>query len=166
MMQMKERVYSGQRRESFLWTCWSVFCICLALLVLIAVMNGSVREYMFPFSDTSSDSFIPLCLGMIICALAFKKMAKMRGTSVRITKDSIEVVEWYGRRWSMAIEKPVSVDRRMTVVLFWRIQVELPNPYAYRLKVGENETYLNLNDFSSPSLEAQQITEFLQSVAG
>ncbi len=164
---MKERVYSGQRREAFLWMCWSVLCIALALFILLALSNSNFGNLVLPSRARLPEGYICV-FGAAPCALFFKRAAKMVGASVHLRQERIEVTEWYGRKWSLAIEKPVWVDRRMRVKLFWGVGIEIPIPllsHVYRLKVGEYELYLNLAKFADPSSEVEQIVKFLQSAA-
>lgn len=96
-------------------------------------------------------------------ALFFLKVAQMRGTTVSIEEDHVEVREWYGRRWSFSLSVPAQIDHKMGMHLPFGVLLNLPVQFqhVFRIKSHQIDTYINLEAFPNPSSEIAWLSQFL-----
>lgn len=156
---MMEKEYPGERGEAMLWICLSVLCIALALAA--AVLGFFPANAYMPELQPWSLEYYIIIIGLVFCGLCFKKIAYMRGTSVRIMPGHIIMTTWLGRSYEFLAQPPLIIDRRMRLILVplvnLTITIPIPVKHIYRVQLDGKEVYINLESFSNQDSEIRVI---------
>lgn len=118
----------------------------LALLMLMVAIDsaGIINLKGEDGHSPNTIQAILFALGSVYCFLAFKKIARMRGTTVSFSDTSVLVREWFGRVYAFDLTATDRIDRRFHLGLPWFGGVDVPLPFAdgYRICHGKYETFL------------------------
>jgi hypothetical protein len=112
---MIEKEYLGERREAMLWAFFSVMCMVLAVA---ATTLGLVPDNVYVQGlHIWSFEYWTIILGLVFCGLSLRKIAHLRGTSIRIAPGYLIVTNWAGKSYKLPVKQPLFIDRNMTLAL-------------------------------------------------
>jgi hypothetical protein len=158
-----EKVYPGKRLEALLWA--SLFIVICPGIVLLQIF---VLPFLGHRSFTSNDILIGGAFFFVVTLTSGNigwQIAKWRGTTVILCKDSIKILEWYGRKKRLRSQLPISISRQSNIRFIGKSYVYVLPMFTWNAVVGKHAFHLRLDDIDDPFAEADFLEHRLQIMA-
>ena len=148
--------YKGRRIEVVVWLIWGWGMFAAGIFAMLW-QAGLFHRYLPPL-DLGRGWLI--FLPGLLCLASCRKIAQMRGCSVTVTNEALEITPYRGKTFRIELGDPIKIDHRMMITYLPYLSFTMPIPVfetVFRISQGNKEYFINLDRCENPRERAYQL---------